>query len=289
MNPIKRIEGLLVVDKPLGPTSHDVVEEVRRTFGVKAGHTGTLDPLASGVLVVLMGRATRLAKFYVGLEKEYRAEISLGKETDTYDAEGEVIRVCPVPALEEAEVKGYLAHFTGTFQQIPPIYSAVKVDGQPLYRWARRNEKKHRAARAVTVHAFDLMELHTDRLAVRIRCSAGTYVRSLAHELGVTLGCGAHLSALRRTRVGDLSVEEAVDLAQLEEAWQKSFHAIDRLLPEFPAVILEEEEAKRARNGNPVRRQLEAESQFVRLFEGPRLLAVAELRGDEIQPRVVLT
>jgi len=197
-------DGVLVVDKPSGPTSFDVVRRIKRAAHVKrVGHGGTLDPLASGVLPICVGEGTKLAAFLLDADKEYDFTLRLGVETDTYDAQGAVTARRDPSAVEEAHVRGALAVFTGRIEQTPPIYSALKRDGRPLYAYARAGETVEIAPRAVTVHELTLTSFRgPDAVGLRVRCSKGTYVRSLAFDLGRRLGVGAHVTALRRTRSG---------------------------------------------------------------------------------------
>lgn len=238
------LHGLLLVDKPGLPagvdpkvvdrllTSHDVVQRVRRWSGQRRiGHTGTLDPMASGLLLLCLGAATRLVEYYQGHDKSYLAEISLGASTDTYDAMGEVVDEQPVPALTGDQLEAALRQFQGTIEQKPPIYSALKQDGESLHRKARRGEAVEVAARSVTIHRLDLIDfLPPSLIRVRVYSSVGTYVRSLAHDLGKTLGTVAHLSALRRETVGHFTLADAHSLDAIESAAQEARFS-DLLLP----------------------------------------------------------
>ncbi|MBK8431029.1 MAG: tRNA pseudouridine(55) synthase TruB [Chloroflexi bacterium] len=211
------MDGILNIHKPLTLTSHDVVGRVRRVAGQKrVGHSGTLDPLATGVLVVCLGRATRLVEYVVGQRKEYEAVIRLGQSTATYDAEGEITAERPLPAdLTADQLAITLRQFTGAIEQRPPMYSAIKKDGQPLYKMARRGETIEIPARPVTIYDLAILGWEVPLLTVRVACSAGTYIRSLAHDLGEVLGCGGHLVGLVRTAVGPFSLETAVALDAL--------------------------------------------------------------------------
>ncbi len=219
------MDGVLVVDKPAGPTSHDVVDRVRRALGTRrAGHTGTLDPFATGVLPVCVGRATRLARFLAGGEKEYVASVRLGFATTTDDLTGEPVGTAvPVEVGPEA-VAAALAGLVGCFDQVPPAFSAKHAGGRRLYELARRGEAVPRSATPVAVHGIDLLAREGDTLEIAVRCSAGTYVRALARDLGERLGTGAHLSALRRTRSGPFDLSQAVSGDDL-------VGASDRLIP----------------------------------------------------------
>lgn len=209
------MEGILNLDKPIGLTSHDVVARVRRACGLRrVGHSGTLDPLATGVLVVCLGRATRLVEYLVGLPKTYVTTVRLGQTTTTYDAEGEVVAERPV-AVDSAEFTTALTHLRGTITQRPPQYSAIKRGGRPLYELARRGVEVEVPLRTVTIYELTLLGFDGRDAQLRVRCSSGTYIRSLAHDLGEALGCGGHVLALRRTAVGDFTSDDALPLADL--------------------------------------------------------------------------
>ena len=230
------LHGLLLVDKPglqqvaasqsipTSPndlrlyTSHDIVQLIRRWSGQRRiGHTGTLDPMASGLMVLCLGQATRLVEYYQGHDKWYDAEITLGLTTNTYDALGETIATAEVPPFSRAEIETALMQFRGKILQKPPIYSALKQGGESLHRKARRGEDVQVQPRPVTIHQLDLLNHDDLRLNLRVHCSAGTYIRSLAHDIGEALECHAHLSALRRTCAGSFTVEEGLSLSTLEE------------------------------------------------------------------------
>ncbi len=240
-------EGLLLVDKPAGITSHDAVATVRRALATrKVGHAGTLDPMATGLLLVGVGRATRLLRFLGDLPKAYEGEGVLGLETTTLDAEGEVVREAPVGA-DEAAVRGAVDGLVGELEQVPPAYSAVKVGGRKLYEAARRGEELAAPPRRVTVHAFDLTGFDPPRFSFTVRCSSGTYVRSLVAEVGARLGCGAHLARLRRTAIGPFRVEDAAP-PEAPGAPLPPSAAVAHL----PARTLGEEEARAAVHGRPL-------------------------------------
>jgi len=212
------VAGLLLLDKPQGLTSHDVVSRVRRALGIgRVGHSGTLDPMATGLMLVGCGWVTRLLRFSDQVPKTYEAEVTLGIETATWDAEGEVVETRAVAATRD-DVAAALQSFVGPIDQVPPMYSAVKVGGEKLYEKARRGEDIDRAPRRVEIHAIELHSVDAAVVGFRIDCSAGTYVRSIAHDLGVALGTGAHLSALRRTRIGPHEVGAAITLDRLQSA-----------------------------------------------------------------------
>jgi tRNA pseudouridine55 synthase len=230
------VDGVLVVDKPAGPTSHDIVDRVRRALGTRrVGHTGTLDPFATGVLPVCIGRATRLARFLSGGEKEYLATVRLGFATTTDDATGEPLGEPRPSDVAEEALAAALATLVGSFDQVPPAFSAKHVGGRRLYELARRGEAVVRSGVPVTVHALDLVEHRGDEVEVRVRCSPGTYVRALARDLGERLGAGGHLTALRRTRSGAFDLQGAVPGDDLAAA-ATSLLPLSALLLDLPAV-----------------------------------------------------
>jgi tRNA pseudouridine55 synthase len=214
----KELEGVLLVDKPSDHTSHDVIARLRGKLRMrKIGHAGTLDPMATGLLIVLLGKATRVSQFLISLDKEYEGTVELGKTTDSQDADGQTMETRPVPPLSEAEVKAAMQGFLGDQYQTPPMFSAIKIGGVPLYKRARKGEEIEREPRFIRVMSWDLLRLELPKIDFRLRCTKGTYVRTLAHDLGTKLGCGAHLSALRRTATDRFNVSQALTLDQIEE------------------------------------------------------------------------
>ena len=250
------MNGVLIVDKPTGPTSHDVVARVRKTVGLRRiGHTGTLDPLATGVLPLVLGRATRLAQFLSADEKEYVAQVRLGSSSDTYDATGRLSdhRVHGIPPASAESVEAVLPEFRGTYWQTPPPFSAKKIAGTPAYQFARRDQAVELKAVSVTVSTLNLLSYANGVARLCVVSSAGFYVRTLAHELGLRLGCGGYLEELRRTRVGAFNIEDAVPLSTLERAGTDALRYLlpmNRLLEEYPAVVVNPRGLKRATHGN---------------------------------------
>ena len=251
------MDGLIVIDKPAGPTSHDVVARMRRVLEERRiGHTGTLDPTASGVLPLVVGRATRLAKFLSGERKQYEAIVRLGVSTDTYDGEGTQVGsrwVGPMPT--STDIERALTEYRGTFLQQPPAYSAKKIAGERAYRSARSGASVMPAPVAVTVEGLEILDTSGDEVTLRIDCSAGFYVRSLAHDLGQRLGTGAHLSALRRTASGTLTIDDAIPLEFAERSREDALGALvpmDAMLPGFQAVVLTDEGLLRAVHGRNI-------------------------------------
>ncbi len=213
----KELDGVLLVDKPRDHTSHDVIARLRGKLRMKRiGHAGTLDPMATGLLVVLVGKATSFSQYLISLDKEYTGTITLGVVTNSQDADGEVMERREVPAFTEDQAKAAMATFLGDQYQTPPMFSAIKIDGVPLYKLARKGEEIAREPRFIRVGAWDLTRLALPELDFRVRCTKGTYVRTLAHDLGQKLGCGAHLSALRRTATDKLTVDQALTMEQIQ-------------------------------------------------------------------------
>jgi tRNA pseudouridine55 synthase len=219
MNDMKELEGVLLIDKPTGLTSHDVVDRVRRKLKMKRiGHAGTLDPMATGLLIILVGKATKLSQYLMSLDKAYRGTITLGETTNTYDAEGEVMMTKPVPKISQTEVQEVLNSFVGDQYQTPPMFSAVKINGQPLYKMARKGKEVEREPRFIRISRFDITRFELPEVDFSLDCSKGTYVRSLANDIGEKIGCGGYLSALRRSASDRFSIEEAVTLEDFENA-----------------------------------------------------------------------
>jgi len=279
----RKLDGVLLLDKPVGPSSSAVLQAVKRLLEAeKAGHAGTLDPMASGLLPLLFGEATKFAQFGLDSVKEYQAQVRLGVLTDTGDTEGQVLDRRPV-AVDAAAVGRALARFRGAIEQVPPMYSALKHEGQPLYALARAGQLVERSARNITVHELELLEFAGDRLHLRVKCSKGTYIRQLAVDLGSELDTVAHLEGLRRTAVAGFRLDHAVTLEDLQalggEARRGWLLPADSLLADLPRLELAEEQARRFLNGQAI--PLEAS-------EGPRsvyraagaLLGVGEVRAQ---------
>jgi tRNA pseudouridine55 synthase len=213
----KELEGILLVDKPRDHTSHDVVARLRGKLKMKrVGHAGTLDPMATGLLIILVGKATSASQYLISLDKEYEGTIELGKVTDTQDADGEMMETRPVPPLTEADLTAAIKGFLGDQYQMPPMYSAIKIDGQPLYKAARKGEEVEREPRFIRVSSWEVTRFGLPQFDFRLRCTKGTYVRTLAHDLGQKLGCGAHLAALRRTATDKFNVAQALTIEQIQ-------------------------------------------------------------------------
>ena len=215
--PAKEMDGILLVDKPTDHTSHDVVARLRGKLKMRRiGHAGTLDPMATGLLIILVGKATSASQYLISLDKEYEGTVELGKVTNTQDAEGEVMETRPVPPLTEDDVRAAIKTFLGDQYQMPPMFSAIKIDGVPLYKSARKGEDVEREPRFIRVMSWELTGFALPRFDFRLRCSKGTYVRTLAHDLGQKLGCGAHLAALRRTATDKFNISQALTMDQIQ-------------------------------------------------------------------------
>ncbi len=275
-------EGLLLVHKPAGVTSHDAVDAVRRALGTRrVGHAGTLDPMATGLLLIGVGRATRLLRFLGDLEKEYEGAGRLGIETDTLDAEGEVVRTASVD-VTEPRLREALASLTGEIEQRPPAYSAVKVGGRKLYEAARRGERLEAPPRLVRVEAFDLARFAPPDFDFRVVCSSGTYVRSLVAEVGAALGCGAHLTRLTRTRIGPFAAADGVPPDRPGEPLP-----VERAVEHLPRVELNQEEARAAGHGRPLGPAGIDGPHAVFAPDG-RLIGVYRDEGPRARPQVIL-
>jgi tRNA pseudouridine55 synthase len=289
------MNGLLVLDKPAGVTSHDVVAIVRRATGEKSiGHLGTLDPMATGVLPLLLGKYTRLAQFFGQAEKDYTGDIRFGFATDTFDAEG-TAAADPRPltqSLEELRALG--SGFHGEIDQLPPIFSAKKINGVAAHKLARAGAEVPVKPARITIHNFELTSLRGDTAAFAISVSAGGYVRSVAHELGQLAGCGAHLSSLRRVRAGAFTLQQAITIDQLKAASVTELEGLlphpRTLLPEMPSVTVDDQLAGRLRNGMQVNLPDFSQAPLIKVFTAPtELLAIGRrIAGTLMQPIVVL-
>jgi len=255
------MDGLILVDKPLGLTSHDVVARIRRILDLRqVGHFGTLDPLATGLLLIGVGKATRLFPVLSGEDKAYAGRIRLGLATDTYDATGRPISEPSEDYPGQKELVRAMQKLTGTIEQLPPPYSAKKVGGRPLYKWARMEKAVEMRPHRVTVYAFRLTRYAAPDVEVEVECSSGTYIRSLAHDLGQSLGCGAHLAALSRTRVGNFRLKDALTMEKIEELAARNrakecLIPLESLFPEWPKVILNREGEEDLRKGKSIAAQ----------------------------------
>jgi len=279
--------GILLIDKPGGMTSHDVVNDVRRRLGTRrVGHAGTLDPLATGLLVVAVGPATRFLQYLPLEPKEYVGEVTFGQSTTTYDREGERSEPMSVPADLEEAIRGALPQFEGLIQQLPPMYSAVKVNGKALYRYARAGQELTREPRTVHISTFDLLSVEGDSARFRIVCSGGTYIRSLAHDLGQAIGCGAFLSDLVRNRVGRFTLDQAI---VLDAASATKLVPLHEALPPMPLLQLDDTQTQHVREGRLIGMSTPLENPLVALLEpAGGVFSVARVQGNLLQPECVI-
>ncbi len=286
--------GVLNIDKPEGLTSHDVVARVRRLTGIRrVGHAGTLDPLATGVLLVCVGKATRIVEYLQRGKKVYETTIHLGVETDTYDAEGQVVATSPVPDFSIETLAQAVAQFRGDILQTPPMYSAVKQGGTPLYKLARAGKEVARQPRQVTIYEIDILSWQKPYLTLRIVTSPGVYIRTIAHDLGQALGVGGHVQALRRVASGSWRVEDAATLAELEAAgddWPRFLHGLRGALSMLPAVVLNEDQARRFVLGQriPMDSLPETDSDLRVLGPKETFLGVGKIKRGVLAPHKVL-
>jgi len=289
------MNGLLILDKPAGMTSHDVVAIVRRATGERSiGHLGTLDPMATGVLPLLLGKYTRLAQFFGQADKSYTGEICFGFATDTFDAEGAPAAEPEALTKSLAELRELALRFHGELNQMPPVFSAKKINGVPAHKLARAGKDVPVKPARITIHDFELTALEGDIASFAMQVSAGGYVRSVAHELGELAGCGAHLSSLRRTQAGPFMLAQSITLDELKALTPKEVEARlphpRSLLPEMPSVTVDEQTAGRIRNGMQVNVPEFSQAPLVKIFTAPReLLAIGRrIAGTLAQPAVVL-
>jgi tRNA pseudouridine55 synthase len=290
------LHGVMVVDKPAGWTSHDVVARCRKLMGERSiGHLGTLDPMATGVLPLVIGRMTRLSQFYSGSTKTYEGTIRLGISTDTYDADGDIVATAQGVQVSLEQLNSAVREFVGPLQQVPPPFSAKKIKGVPAYKLARKNVEVELKPVEVEVHAFEVRELRDADASFCCRVSSGTYVRSLAHELGQKLGCGAHLASLRRTAVAEFEIAQAHTLEKIGQcaaegrASELMVHP-RRLLPQVPAVTADDEAVGRIRTGRSVNLPEMSRSKWVKVFAGQSdlICLASRVAGTLFHPKVVL-
>lgn len=297
------MDGILVIDKPAGMTSHDVIVRLRRVLSERSiGHLGTLDPMATGVLPLVLGRMTRLAQFYQGAAKTYEGEIYFGAATDTYDAEGDPVpfeRRCDPSSLSLEVIREAAYAFKGRILQVPPPFSAKKIKGVPAYKLARRNQEVTLNPVEVDINEFEIKSFNEQRARFRADVSSGTYIRSMAHDLGMRLGCGAHLTALRRIRAGEFIIEYARTLEEIaaicdHPSEDRSINDLlihpRKILPQMPSVTAPPDSVSKLRNGRAVNLPEMSEAKLVKVFANQSdLLAIAaRIAGTLFQPKVVL-
>lgn len=292
--PRRRVDGVLLLDKPAGMTSNAALQRAKRVMRAeKAGHTGTLDPAATGLIALCFGEATKFSAGLLDADKTYEAVVKLGVTTRTGDSEGEVLAVKPVH-VSEAAVASALSRFRGRILQTPPMHSAIKIAGTPLYAYARKGVEVERQPRVVEIHTLELKGLEGDELRLTIHCGKGTYIRTLAEDIGNVLGCGAHLSALRRTGVGPFRLDDALDLESLEgtpdSAMPDCLLPVDALVSGLPRIVLGHRQARRMLHGQPVMTEANRPAGPVRLYdEDGGFLGVGDVvEGGLVNPRRLL-
>ena len=292
----RNVHGILLLNKPVGISSNAALQRVKRLYNArKAGHTGSLDNLASGLLPICLGEATKLSGYLLEADKYYQAEFTLGVTTETGDAEGEVLQTRPTTGIDQNQIEAAIQSFIGPIEQVPPMYSAIKHHGQALYKLARQGKVIERQARTVIIHSFKVLSLIENRLSVEVHCSKGTYIRTLAEDLGEVLGCGAHVTGLHRFGVGQY--REMFDFKTLETYAQKGLEALDSLLMpvhsalyHWPEVKLNDDIAYYVRQGDAVQVSQAPSSGWVKLFtEDNQFIGIAEILDDgRIAPRRIM-
>ena len=297
-----RIDGVVLLDKPAGMSSQGAVTAVKRAFNAdKAGHTGTLDPMATGLLPICLGEATKYSQDLLEADKSYIAQVKFGSRTDTGDAEGQIIEELPLPAFADelaikAALDALLPKFTGPITQVPPMYSALKRDGKPLYEYARAGIELERAPREITIHAIRWTNINWPEATLEVSCSKGTYIRVLAEDIGNTLGCGAHLVGLRRTEVGHLNLEQSFTMESIQQGLQDSSNYIlpvDALLQTLPHLTVDELQAKRLEMGQRVPLNLPSIEALVRIYRATaaphNFIGTADWRSGVLHPKRLIS
>jgi|Deesub1362A_J573_1020465.scaffolds.fasta_scaffold00939_11 tRNA pseudouridine55 synthase len=272
--PSGQTDLVINIDKPEGLTSHEATTKVKRLLRAKkAGHTGTLDPMATGVLLVCINRATRLARYLSSLDKEYEAVMKLGEVTDTQDSAGEVIKKTDPSYIEKTEIERVITSFRGRILQRPPMFSALKYRGRPLYKYARRGEEVQRDCREVTIHRIELLDIDLPLVRFRVLCSKGTYIRTLCHDIGERLGVGAHLYRLKRTAIGPFTIKESVGIDEIGDLPEgRGIYRMDEALSWMPALTVGDELVRAVRHGTPLRiEQVPSLTEEMKLSDGIRI------------------
>jgi tRNA pseudouridine55 synthase len=291
----RSIDGIVILDKAIGISSNRALQEVKRIFDAqKAGHTGSLDPLATGVLPLCLGEATKVSQFLLDSDKKYRAKLKLGVRTDSGDCEGNVLESCAEFQFSQLQIEEALIPFRGEIEQVPPMYSALKVNGVPLYKMARKGQTIEREARRITVYSIELTAFEGDELELEIACSKGTYIRTIADDLGQALGCGAHIIALRRTQAGAFTEADCVTTQQLIEENESGGLSVidehlipmDKAIEDLPEVVLPSVTASFIKNGQPVLVRHLPEEGLVRLYEEEQFIGIGCIDDDgKVAPR----
>jgi len=281
------MDAVINFRKPKHISSQNAVTKVKHLFGVrKAGHAGTLDPMATGVLIICLNEATKITRFLSDLDKEYLVRLKLGERTDTYDATGSIIEKRPCPSFKEIDLPGVLGHFVGQIKQLPPMYSAIKRNGQPLYKLARKGITVKRPVRTVTIHAIELIHAHPPYVDLNVQCSKGTYIRTLCDDIGKVLGAGAHMVSLERTRIGSFRIDHAVSLEELPSYNKGAYFSIDSALSHMNEILLDKDTYHKARNGMPVNVHCATPytDQYVRLKDPEKILfGIGKVEGKIVK------
>ena len=298
----RSVSGILLLDKPAEITSNAALQSVKRMFNaVKAGHTGSLDPLATGLLPLCFGEATKFSQFLLDADKRYLARVKLGVITDSGDADGEVIETRTVPEISDAQLEKALSHYRGEIIQVPSMFSAIKIDGQPLYKLARKGIEVERKGRPINVYELQVTDRQVDEFTLEVQCSKGTYIRTLVEDVGEELGCGAHVIGLRRLSAGPFDETEAVSMSQLEELkgnlteLDKFLLPVSAVVKEWPVVELTDITASYLRQGQPVQVSNAPANGWVGIFtesveEDDSFVGVGEILGDgRVAPRRLVT
>jgi tRNA pseudouridine55 synthase len=291
----RSIDGIVILDKAIGISSNRALQEVKRIFDAqKAGHTGSLDPLATGVLPLCLGEATKVSQFLLDSDKKYRAKLKLGVRTDSGDCEGNVLESCADFQVSQLQIEEALTPFRGEIEQVPPMYSALKVNGVPLYKMARKGQTIEREARRITVYSIEMTAFEGDELELEIACSKGTYIRTIADDLGQALGCGAHIIALRRTQAGVFTEADCITTQRLIQecdsgglsAIDKHLIPMDKAIADLPEVVLPSVTASFIKNGQPVLVRHLPEEGLVRLYEEGQFIGIGCIDDDgKVAPR----
>jgi tRNA pseudouridine55 synthase len=283
------VHGIITVDKPTGRSSNHVLQQVKRLFNAqKAGHTGSLDPLATGVLPICLGDATRISSYLLDSDKSYLVRCKLGVVTDSGDSDGEIIAENPVPEIEQQQLLDLLQQFIGEQEQVPPMYSALKLNGQPLYKLARQGIEVERKARRINIYDIQFVDMTTDTITLEVSCSKGTYIRSLIEDIGSQLGCGAHVIMLRRTQAAGFKIETAITIDDLVSIAEQGLDALDALLSSsesalesWASIDLDEQQTVAMLHGQVIKTDTVLEPQLVKLFsQNKQFIGIAELQVD---------
>lgn len=289
----RRIDGIVVLDKPGGMSSNQLLQKVKRLYNAeKAGHTGSLDPLATGVLPICLGEATKVSQYLLDADKGYIAQVRLGETTATGDSQGESTGAAPVPVLGQADIEAVLSSFVGDIEQEPSVYSALKQDGVPLYKLARAGKEIRSKLRTITIYSIRLLEWQSPVLVIEVYCSKGTYIRTLAEDIGCSIGCGAHVTALRRCKAGPFTLTAAHTLESLQE---QSLDALDVLLipadeaiAALPRFVVDEEQRRRLRQGQTVHVVDGPQEQPLRVYCGEEFIGIASITPERVLQAVRL-